>query len=643
MRLLVTTALALSMGMMVMAQSQRLVLAEGFSNASCPPCASQNPNYNTLTATNSAPNNPAKMVAIKYQTNFPGTDPMNAQNPGDISARTSYYAVNGVPWGALDGTAFAGSNYSGALANLNQNAINSRYAVTSPFDLTVTHTVHPNLDSVTISVAINCTDSLLLGSGLVKLHVALTEKTITFATAPGTNGETSFKGVVRKMYPDANGTTLSSNWLPGQQDAYSWTVPLPSYIYKIPEVAVVAFIQNNASKQVYQAGYSAPIPVPNYAAVSAVTTNSPAINCSGDLNNASATISNIGSNAITSATVNYQVDNGTASTIPFTGNIAPNGTANVSIPAITGVSGGAHALNVWLTNINNNGATNAIGQASATFQMSAAPSVMSNTVDFEGSVFPSSYIIENTPGANGWSWVSINNGASKFMRCFFWNMPSGTVANLYTARYDLSGFTNPELKFDEAYTFYTVATPENDRLIVSYSTNCGTSWVEFYNKAGTALQTATPISNPQQQFVPAATDWRTELTAMAGAGGLSDVLIRFRGVSDFGDNLFIDNILIQEKNMGVEEVIPVSQNSMVTYPNPANQQATLRFNLNADFNGRVEVVNALGSTVFATTDQNFGQGDQQLSLPTAQWADGLYLVRLISGNMEMSTRLVVRH
>jgi hypothetical protein len=55
------------------------------------------------------------------------------------------------------------------------------------------------------------------------------------------------------------------------------------------------------------------------------------------------------------------------------------------------------------------------------------------------------------------------------------------------------------------------------------------------------------------------------------------------------------------------------------------------------------VVNALGSTVFATTDQTFGQGDQQLSLPTAQWADGLYLVRLISGNMEMSTRLVVRH
>jgi hypothetical protein len=229
------------------------------------------------------------------------------------------------------------------------------------------------------------------------------------------------------------------------------------------------------------------------------------------------------------------------------------------------------------------------------------------------------------------------------MRCFFWNMPSGTVANLYTARYDLSGFTNPELKFDEAYTYYTAASPENDRLIVSYSTNCGSTWVDFYDKAGTVLQTAAPISNPQQQFVPAATDWRTELSNMNGAGGLSDVLIRFRGISDFGDNLFIDNIFIQEKSMGVEEVIPVSQNSLVTYPNPANQSAAVRFNLSQEFNGKIEVVNALGATVFGTAEQSFAKGDQNIQLPTAQWADGLYLVRLVSGNMEMSTRLVVRH
>src|SRR5258706_16343823 len=57
-------------------QSQRLVLCEEFTQASCPPCAAQNPAYNTLLNAN-----PTKVVAIKHQTSWPGVDPMNAQNP----------------------------------------------------------------------------------------------------------------------------------------------------------------------------------------------------------------------------------------------------------------------------------------------------------------------------------------------------------------------------------------------------------------------------------------------------------------------------------------------------------------------------------------------------------------------------------
>jgi hypothetical protein len=55
---------------------QRLVLLEHFTQASCGPCASQNPALNAL-----LDNNTTKVVAIKYQTSWPGTDPMNAANP----------------------------------------------------------------------------------------------------------------------------------------------------------------------------------------------------------------------------------------------------------------------------------------------------------------------------------------------------------------------------------------------------------------------------------------------------------------------------------------------------------------------------------------------------------------------------------
>ncbi|HKK89246.1 MAG TPA: hypothetical protein VJ917_10370, partial [Saprospiraceae bacterium] len=51
-------------------QTQRTVLLEEFTNASCPPCEAQNPDYNALIEANRD-----RIVSIKYQTSFPGYDP----------------------------------------------------------------------------------------------------------------------------------------------------------------------------------------------------------------------------------------------------------------------------------------------------------------------------------------------------------------------------------------------------------------------------------------------------------------------------------------------------------------------------------------------------------------------------------------
>src|ERR1035437_9390866 len=93
------------------AQTQRMVLAEEFTQASCPPCAAQNPAFNTLLQANST-----KVVAIKYQTNWPGVDPMNAQTQTDVGPRVTYYNCTGVPYAPMDGSVAAVSspNYAGA-------------------------------------------------------------------------------------------------------------------------------------------------------------------------------------------------------------------------------------------------------------------------------------------------------------------------------------------------------------------------------------------------------------------------------------------------------------------------------------------------------------------------------------------------
>ena len=104
------------------AQATRLVLAEEFTQASCGPCASQNPAFNTLLQ-----QNPTKIIDIKYQTSFPGVDPMNAHNPNEVASRRSYYGVNGVPHALIDGTSVTNdcNAYAGAPACLDQSEIDA--------------------------------------------------------------------------------------------------------------------------------------------------------------------------------------------------------------------------------------------------------------------------------------------------------------------------------------------------------------------------------------------------------------------------------------------------------------------------------------------------------------------------------------
>ncbi|CAN5868202.1 hypothetical protein BH11BAC7_BH11BAC7_13160 [soil metagenome] len=253
MKKLYTTLALASLVAVAGAQSQRLALVEEFTQASCGPCAAANPQFNTLLNANTT-----KVVALKYQVSWPGVDPMNAQYP-TVSGRVNYYSVGSAPYGLMDGADLTGPNYTGYPNNLNQTEINNRYSVPSPFDLSVQHTLSANMDSVFITVHVNATQAYSTTSYL-RLHTVLVEKNIHFNTAPGSNGERDFENVVRKMIPTSTGSALANTWTVGQNTTLTFAVAIPSYIYDINELAVVSFIQDNATKEVQQAAFS-PSPV----------------------------------------------------------------------------------------------------------------------------------------------------------------------------------------------------------------------------------------------------------------------------------------------------------------------------------------------------------------------------------------------
>ena len=229
--------MALSFAATAFAQSQRLVVFEEFTQASCPPCATTNPALNVLLNANST-----KVVSIKYQTSWPGYDPMNVQNPTEVATRVTYYNVTGVPSGQLDGKA----GFSGQPSGLTQAMIDTRYNTTSPLDMTVSHTFSANYDTIHVHAVITKTGTIT--STNVKVRFAVIERHINFTTPPGSNGETEFEGVMKKMLPNATGTALNT---PNVRDSpvvdFSWKL---AKINKYSHCAVVVSVQDDAASNI---------------------------------------------------------------------------------------------------------------------------------------------------------------------------------------------------------------------------------------------------------------------------------------------------------------------------------------------------------------------------------------------------------
>lgn len=132
--------------------------------------------------------NASKVCQIKYQTDWPGFDPMNQHNPAQVQTRVTYYSITGVPTGVVDG------NYKKAgPAQISAANINTRWAMTSPMQVTVTHAIVGN--DVNVHAVFTATAAI---SGNVRGHVVITEREIIFQTPPGSNGEKEFSGVMKK-------------------------------------------------------------------------------------------------------------------------------------------------------------------------------------------------------------------------------------------------------------------------------------------------------------------------------------------------------------------------------------------------------------------------------------------------------------
>jgi len=325
-------------------QSQRYIIVEEFTNASCGPCAAQNPAFQALMAANTS-----KCTYITYHWNFPGpNDPMYLANPTENQGRIGYYGFNYVPSCVLDGNV-----YAGVPANLTQTMINNRYTVPSPFELYINHEISPGNDSIYVTMLGKCTQAV---SGQLVAHNVVLEKHIHYNTAPGSNGEKDFYNVMRKMLPNHNGATLPSSFEPGDYFILQQSWKLAN-ITLMSELSVTGFIQNKQTKEAHQATITSPTPITgvyqNDVEVSSLLGMLPTY-CVSALS-PSVMIRNNGNEPLTSVTFHYKVNSGDIQNYQWTGNLGFLETATVQLPAFNFSLANSNVLTVYTDG------TNAIG------------------------------------------------------------------------------------------------------------------------------------------------------------------------------------------------------------------------------------------------------------------------------------------
>jgi len=622
----ITTLLALAcVSSFTFAQSQRMTLLEEFTQASCGPCASQNPALNTLLNANTT-----KVIDIKYQTSWPGVDPMNAQTQSDVGPRVSYYGVTGVP-----NIRFDGNVTTGAPSALTQTIIDNEYAVVSPFTLSMSHNFSPDYDSIFISAVITCTQNVTMTTA--RFRCAMVEETITFAQPPGTNGETVFYGVMRKMYPNATGTTIANSWTVGQTQTITFSAPVPSYIYDPNQIAIVGFIQDDQNRNVKQAGLSPAQPLTNNSSVTALT-NVPFVTCTGTFT-PTATIKNLGTATMTSCTINMQIDNNTPTTTPWTGSLASNATANVVLPAQT-VPAGSHTFKVWTTNPNGQPVGFTVNASQTkTIVNNSTPMMAPLVQGFQSTPFvPTGWALDNPDNGPTWTRVTTCGGfgnSTASAKMDFYNSTSGNVDQLYCAAVDLSTATSASLTFNLAYRQYS---NENDRLEVKVSTDCGQTWATPYNKAGTTLTTVTPGTT--SPFTPSATQWRAETVNMNAYAGQSNVLVKFVATSNYGNNLYIDDINLSGTTSVGELESSIALN---VYPNPVSGNATVSISLANTEKVSVQVYNLVGELVYTANAGELSAGNHNISLNSTNLSNGVYFVKVTAGANNATRKITVNN
>lgn len=376
------------------AQAKKYPLFEHFTQASCGPCAAQNPFFQDVYYANES-----NVHHVAYHTSWPGIDPMYDFNPSESDAMVDYYGVSGVPDMFANGTEF------GSPAGVTQDIVNNLVAESSPIRILVTETVAGS----TVNVHIEVQTVGTVPAGTYKLKAAAVEHIIDYVSAPGTNGETEFPNVFREFLTGSGGVAITPAAI-GSSVSFDYSYTYDA-VYVPANMMTLAWVQNVATKEVLNSG-AAGDPAVEVVNMSAAAFTQGTV---GGANAFAGDIINLGD-----ANANIDITLTASQPGDWSAEFVYNGTTYTSTASST-----INALSTLPIDLNVNvGSTSAIGEYTITVEFPDNPEIMPQVLNY--------YVI------SGVTDLVVNNEVS-----FGDGTPYGTYdwESLYTDALDAAGVT----------------------------------------------------------------------------------------------------------------------------------------------------------------------------------------------------------
>ena len=235
--------------------------------------------------------------------------------------------------------------------------------------------------------------------------------------------------------------------------------------------------------------------------------------------------------------------------------IFPGGTpttSNLQNPVVTYNNAGI--FDVSLTATNAAGNDNLI--ESQFINISNTAILLPFSENFESGSFQTNrWGILNEDGMKTWEITGVSGSTSGSQSAYinyFGYTPPGSRDALISPPLNMIGYTNVTLTFEHAYRRYT-GTPA-DSLIIYVSTDCGATFPDrIFAKAEDGTGNFATATDTTAEFIPASqSDWcfgggfgsACYWVDLSPYAGNQQVIVKFEGFNNFGNNLFIDNVMV---------------------------------------------------------------------------------------------------